>query len=415
MSEETRPDLASLKKMSSKPRGRRWLWPVVILLCLGAGGWYLVAGQDEAHVIYNTEPATRGDLTVTVIATGTVQPTTQVELSSELSGTLAAVNVDYNDTVTEGQILARLDDIKLRAAVTNAHAQLASARARLASAEATVNETAETLASSAELDKRGLNARLTFVAAQAAHQRAVAAVEIAKADVTLAEANLESQEADLEKAEIRSPISGVVLSRSAEKGQIVAATLNAPILFVLAEDLQRMELQVSVDEADIGRVDVGQQAVFTVDAYPGREFDATITSVRFAPDDTADVVSYTAVLSVDNDELLLRPGMTATATITVERLEDVLTVPMTALRYAPPVTASSDSGGRGLVGLIMPSRARNQRRGGGGDGSSLWVLRGGTPERVSVDSGAADGSRIVVRSDALSEGDAVITSQREAS
>ena len=403
------PDLAALARMPRRRRSLFWLWIVLILAVLGGAGWFLWGSRSETAIRYDTSPATRGDLSVTVVATGTVQPTTQVEISSELSGTLAAIEADYNDLVTEGQVLARLDSTKLTAPVSNAEAQLASARAQLASAEATATETADALDSAEALDRRGLNTRSVIVSARAAHGRAQAAVAMAKADVTLAEANLETQRADLEKAEIRSPINGIVLSRTAEKGQIVAATLNAPVLFTLAEDLTRMDLQVSVDEADIGRVKVGQEASFTVDAYPGRRFAAQITQLRYAPDDTEDVVTYTAVLSVENKDMLLRPGMTATATITVSRETDALLVPVAALRYAPPAQASSRSGG-GLIGLIMPARTSDS--GTRVDGSGVWVLRGGQPVRVAITAGASDGTNIVARSDDLKEGDEIILSQR---
>lgn len=407
-----RPDIARLARMPHRRR-QRWLWPVLAALLAGALVWYEWAGGGQADIIYDTAPVVTGDLEVTVIATGTVQPTTQVELSSELSGTLASVEVDYNDPVTEGQVLARLDDTKLRAAVTNAKAQLASARARLFSAEATVTETAEALASAEALDKRGLNTRQTTVAARAAHDRATAAVDMAEAEVTLAEANLAAQEADLDKAEIRSPINGIVLTRAAERGQIVAASLNAPILFTLAEDLRRMELRVSVDEADIGRVQVGQEASFTVDAFPGRRFEARITSLRYAPDEAASVVSYTAVLTFSNEDMLLRPGMTATATIVIARETGVKKVPLAALRYAPPVAASSERSGRGLLGLILPGRMGREGNAGRTDGSGLWVLKDGAPVRVRITPGANDGTDIAVSSDELSPGDEVILGQRE--
>jgi len=406
---QARPDLEKLTRQARR-RGRGWLWAILILAALGAGVWWWL-NRPADPVTYQTATVEKGTLTVTVVATGTVQPTTQVDISSELSGTLAAVEVDFNDTVAEGQVLAMLDDTKLRAAVTNAEAQLVSARAKLASAEATVTETAEALASAEELDRRGLNTRQTYIAAKAAHDRAVAAVDMARADVTLAEANLDSQKADLEKAVIRSPINGIVLGRAAEKGQIVAASLNAPVLFTLAEDLARMELQVAVDEADIGRVAVGQRATFTVDAYPGQSFEAQITSLRFAPDDTEDVVTYTAVLTVANDDLLLRPGMTATATIIVAEEPEALTVPTAALRYAPPATESASRSGSGLLGYIMPARPSRSGSAGRVDGSGVYVLRDGQPVRVKVTPGATDGSRIAVTSDALQEGDEVILSQ----
>lgn len=408
---DTRPDLARLARMPRRRRGR-WLWLVLLLAALGGGLYVWTARAPAAAVSYDTTPAETGTLTVTVTATGTVQPTTRVDISSELSGTLAAVEVDFNDEVTEGQVLARLDDTNLRARVTTAEAQLAAAAARLTQAEATATETAETWTSTQELDARGLAVRSTVVAAKAAHDRAMAAVEIAKADLQLAEAALAEARTDLAKAEIRSPITGIVLSRTAEKGQIVAATLNAPVLFTLAEDLARMELQVDIDEADIGRVAVGNEASFTVDAYPGQAFPARITQLRFAPEETEGVVTYKAVLSVQNDKRLLRPGMTATATVTVESLPDALLVPMAALRYAPPVADNDSRAGRGLIGYIMPRRPSSSRQ--KVDGSSLWVLRNGQPVKVAVTPGPSDGRVIAVTSEDLKPGDLVITDQREA-
>lgn len=404
---DIRPDLASL---SRQPRRRigRWLWLLVLVGALAAGGYFWASRGPAEAVAYDTFPVEKGTLTVTVIATGTVQPTTRVDLSSELSGTLAAVEVDFNDEVTEGQVLARLDDTNLRARLTTAEAQLDAAAARVVQAQATASEAVETWAATQELDARGLSKRDTVIAAKAANDRALAAVQIAEADLKLAEAALAEARTDLAKAEIRSPIAGIVLNRAAEKGQIVAATLNAPILFTLAGDLSRMDLQVAIDEADIGRVAVGNEASFTVDAYPGQTFPAQITQLRFAPEETDGVVTYKGVLTVENDKRLLRPGMTATATITVASAPDVLLVPVAALRFAPLVEEDSRSGG-GLIGYIMPRRPGGQRQ--KVDGSSLWVLRDGQPVRVAVTPGASDGKVIMVTSDELQEGDAVITGQ----
>ena len=406
-------DLAALLAAGARKRGRpRWIVGALLALALAAGGYWALSG-DEATVTYDTQPAERGSLRVTVTATGSVQPTTQVEISSELSGTLSAVEADFNDRVEVGQVLARLDDTKFRATLANAEAQLAAAEGRLAQAEASLREAEATWNSQQELDRRGISSRLTAVTAETARDRAAAAVDIARADLTLARANTELARADLEKTVLRSPVAGVVLDRTAEAGQIVASSLNAPVLFKLAEDLSRMELRVDIDEADIGRVAVDQSAEFGVDAHPGRSFPARITEVRYAPEETDGVVTYKAILSVDNTEGLLRPGMTATATITVSEEADALLVPNAALRYAPPVTEEASAGsGRGLLGLIMPRRPPS--RGAPASGRSVWVLQGGQPVEVAVTTGDTDGSRTVVTSDALKEGDAVITAQSEA-
>ncbi len=393
---------------------RRWAVPVaLLLLALAAGAWQF-GRSGTAATAYVTEPAFRAPLVVTVTATGTVQPTTQVAVSSELSGTLVAVEADYNDRVTVGQVLARLDDTKLRAQVANAEAALAAAKAGVTQAEATERETHENYIAQSALDQRGVSTRRDFVSYEALYNRAVAATLIARADLATAEANLSLQRADLAKSEIRSPINGVVLDRQAEEGQIVASSLNTPTLFTLAEDLTRMELRVDIDEADIGRVAVGNPATFTVDAYDGRSFPATITQVRFAPETTEGVVTYKAVLSVDNAELLLRPGMTATATITVAQIADALLVPNAALRYAPPVAVETASRGGGLLGLIIPRPPQGTAKPQATGEHSVWVLRDGTPVRARITPGDTDGQSTAILSGDLAEGDAVILEQTTA-
>ena len=405
------PSPADLQALIARKPRRRWPWLLAALLLAGLGWLYLDRQGGEAAVSYQTEPVTRGALSVTVTATGTVQPTTEVEVSSELSGTVAAVAVDFNSEVTVGQELARLDDTRFAAEVATASARLAGAEAALAQARASAREAAENRASQAALDKRGIITRLALVSAEALDERARAAVAMAEADLDLARANLDLAKRDLDKTVLRSPIEGVVLSRTAETGQIVAATLNAPVLFTLAENLEQMELQVDIDEADIGRIRVGQQASFTVDAFPGRVFPARIMQVRFAPEVTDGVVTYKAVLTVDNDDLLLRPGMTATATITVAEVADALIVPNAALRYAPPQAVEAAQRGGGLIGLIAPRPPGAGQAAGLADGRSIWVLRGGQPVQVAITLGETDGRFTTVSGEGLAEGDLAITDQ----
>jgi HlyD family secretion protein len=399
-----------------RPR-RRWLWALVILAVIaGVGAWAWGRWtQPSGSIRYETAEVTRGEIIVTVTATGSVQPTTQVDVSSELSGALAEVAVDFNDRVEVGQVLARLDDANLNDVVLTTRAQLQAAEASLKQAEAAAREAAANHESQTELDKRGQSTRLKMIASEVARDRALAVVDGAKAEVALAKARLSEAENELKKAAIRSPISGVVLNRAAEPGQIVAASLNAPVLFTLAEDLARMELRVDVDEADIGRVAVGNRADFTVDAFPGRSFPATITTVRYAPETTEGVVTYKAILSVDNSDGLLRPGMTATATIAVTVQEDALRVPNAALRYAPPQEAASDggSGGGGLIGMIMPRGSSSPPLTRGTSASqSIWVLRNGVPTEVPVQPGDSDGKLTAITAEGLAEGDKVIVDQR---
>lgn len=404
-------DLARL--LMARPRQQWRLWAIAGLVVLALGGaafWCLGGGNMAGEVSYITAPVSRGDLTVSVTATGTLQPTTRVDVSSELAGTLATVEVDFNDTVAVGQVLARLDTSKIAAQVANAEAQEASARARLVQAKATAAEVAETLLTQKTLSDRGLASRSNMVTVEANDARARAAVDMARADLTLAEANLALARADLETAVIRSPIDGVVLNRKAEAGQIVGPGLNDPVVFVLAENLRRMELLADVDEADIGQVEVGQNAEFTVDAFDNRDFAATITQVRYASEVTDEVVTYKAVLAVDNPDLRLRPGMTATATITVAEEADVLLVPNSALRWAPP-KAASGQGASGLAGLILPTPSSRNPAQAVGSGKSIWILRDGVPVEVAVTVGPTDGRNTMVAGEGLVEDDAAITDQ----
>lgn len=417
MTEHSSDETAKLLKSHARHRGGKWGIAGVGLAALGLASYLMFAGDaTDTATRYQTEAVRRGDLTVTVTATGTVQPTTEVEVSSAQSGTLETVEVDYNDDVEIGQVLARLDDTKFRAQVANAEAALARAKADVAQAEATAREASAIYESKKELDRRGVITQTDFVTYTANTERAKAALEAAQASLTLAQANLELANADLEDTVIRSPIKGVVLDRAYSAGQIVAASLSAPTLFTLAEDLTRMELLVDIDEADIGQVAVGNPASFTVDAYSGQSFPAVITQVRYAPEETDDVVTYKAVLQVDNAQKLLRPGMTATATITVATETDVLQVPNAALRYAPPqVAESSGSGSGGLIGMIMPKPTSQVGASSGSAGAkSVWLLREGQAVEVSVSVGASDGKYTIVSSPDLAEGDPVITDQSEA-
>lgn len=345
---------------------------------------------------YVTEPVTRGDLHVIVTATGSVQPTSQVEISSELSGTVRRVFVDYNSAVTAGETLAELDTDKFQASVDGSRAKLAAARAKVAEAEVTVRETAREFDRKASLANTQHGSRHDLDSAQAARDRAVAALAGAQADIAAAEAELALNESNLEKTRIRSPISGIVLERAVDPGQIVASSLQAPELFTIAEDLRRMEAQVDVDEADVGRVREGQSATFTVDAYPDRRFPAVIRDVRYASETDDGVVTYKAILIVDNDELLLRPGMTATADIAVQDVTDALLIPNAALRFSPPAPRAEPSGGFLRRLLPMPPPKAASRPEAGGPDRVVWVLRDGEPAAVRVKTGPSDGRRTAI-------------------
>lgn len=393
-------------------RRRRWLrrlsLAVLGLVLAGALAWWLARPADGG-IRWVAVPAERGTLTVIVTATGTVQPRRLVEVSSELSGIVREVFVDYNSRVEKGQVLARLDTARLEAAVASAEARREAARARVIEAEATLSEKARDLERKRELVARRVAPPSELDLAEAAHNRAVAALASAQADVAVAEAELRLAEINLEKASILAPIDGVVLQRNVDPGQTVAASLQAPRLFTIAEDLAQMEVQVDVDEADVGQVRPGQPATFTVDAFPDRKFPATIRDVRFASEIQAGVVTYKAILEVDNRELLLRPGMTATAEIAVQRVEDAVLVPNAALRFQPPAEEAAER--PGLLRAFMPMMPRFRqasRPEETGPERTLWVMRGERPEAVRVVIGPTDGRRTVVAS-GLEPGAKVVT------
>jgi HlyD family secretion protein len=413
---------AELQRLLGRPEGRvsrtRWWVAAVIALVVAAGAaWWLRARTDQASAPrYLTQPAAVGTLVVSVSATGSLQPTNKVDVGSELSGIVDQVFVDDNDRVKKGQLLARLDLAKLNDAVGRSRAVLASAEAQVLQARATLAEARANLArfrQVSELSGGKVPSRSEMDAAEAAHARAEASEAIARAAVVQAGATLRSDETNLAKAHIRSPIDGMVLTRKVEPGQTVAASFQAPVLFTIAEDLSKMELQVDVDEADVGQVRAGQEATFSVDAWPGRRYDAVITRVSFGSQVKENVVSYPTVLRVSNDDLSLRPGMTGTAEIVTLTREGVLLVPNAALRFSPPAQeAAPQKTNRSLVSMMMPRPPRQAQRApaaGANGAPRVWVLREGQPQPVDVKTGATDGRMTEITGGALEAGTPVIT------
>ena len=394
--EET-SDIAELLDSERPGAGRRWLFWIgaVALLSLIVAAAILLRSGSENGLRFKTAAVRRGDLAVRVTATGALEPLNQVEVGTEVSGTIETVAVDYNDRVTSGGVLARLDTDQLDARLRQSQAALALAEARVLDAQATVTETRNRLRRTSDLIAKKLVSPEELDTASAASARAGAALAVAKAQVAQAKAQVDSDQRAVEKAVIRSPIDGIVLERKVEPGQTVAASLQTPVLFTLAENLAQMELHVDVDEADVGQVKVGQEAEFTVDAYPERAFPARIEQVRFAPSTEEGVVTYETLLSVDNSDLLLRPGMTATAEILVERVDDALLVPNSALRFTPPEMEGPSRRSGGLVSLLLPrpphANKRSAEAGKARPEAQVWVLREGKPEPVAVKTGASDG------------------------
>jgi len=313
-------------------------------------------------------------------------------------------------------VLAMLDTQKLEAQVLQSEALLKAAEAKVLEGQATVAETDRELKRAADLQPKRAMSEHDLVAAQAAFKRAEAALANAKAQVAVARATLEFDRTNLSKAVIRSPINGVVLERKVEPGQTVAAAMQTPVLFTLAEDLTQMELHVDVDEADVGQVARGQSATFTVDAYPDRHFQARITEVRYASKTVDGVVTYEAVLSVDNSQLLLRPGMTATADITVRKLDDALLVPNAALRFAPPALAEAQpaSDRRGFLSRLVPHPPSPPARptetaGAKQQQQKVWTLRDQQLVAIPITVGATDGRMTEVVAGEIQPGLQVVT------
>jgi HlyD family secretion protein len=387
-------------------------------------------GSEEPN--YSTREVRKGDLTVTVSATGNLKPINQVDVGSEQSGLITNVYVDVNDRVSKGQVLAILDPSRLNDAVTQSSAQLLASQAGVAQAEAQEALARATLARQDEVFRLSggkVPSKTELDTARANFRQAQAQVRSAQAQVQVSRAQLSSAQFNLSRTRIVSPVNGVVLSRDIEPGQTVAASFNAPVLFTIAENLQQMEVEVSVDEADVGQVKDGQEATFTVDAFPGRHFPGRITRVNVgsnaastsssssstASSGTGNVVAYTAVLSVQNPDETLRPGMTATADIVTKQLQDVLLVPNSALRFNP-----QQAGGQrgGITSQIMPgprrfgNRATREVSFGAGSTQTAYVLgEDGKPKAVSVVVGDSDGNRTVITGGELKAGMKVITGQ----
>jgi HlyD family secretion protein len=396
-----------------------WFVIVVVAAVAVAAWWWQGRRNEAATPHYVTEPLARGRLVVTVTANGTLQPTNKVDIGSELSGTVARVNVDVNDLVKKGQVLAELDTEKLRDQVSRSTAALRVAEAKVRQVDATLADARgnlKRLQEVARLSGGKVPSQAELATAEATLARAEADLASAHAGVVDATAAQSSDQTNLRKASIRSPINGVVLSRSVDPGNAVAASLQAVTLFTLAEDLKQLKLDVNVDEADVGRVHEGQSARFTVSAYPNRDYPAKVTRVAFGSTIKDNVVTYVAELEVGNDDLSLRPGMTATAVITATERDNVLLVPNAALRFSPDSGTGAAASG-GIVSRLLPRMpSQGVRRAGvkAGAAQQIWVLQDGKPVAVPVMPGASDGRVTEVSGDALQAGMAVIVDQSKA-
>jgi HlyD family secretion protein len=419
----------ALALLSDPARLNWWTRPAVwisagLVILVGVGIYFWQEQQKtKAAPSYSTEAVIKGDLTLTVTANGTLQPTRSVNIGSELSGTVLRVLVDVNDIVKKGQVLVELDTAKLRDQIARSRAAVAAAEASVKLAVATVNEAKGNLArldEVARLSSGKVPSKAELDTGRATLERAIASELSARANVLSARATLSTDETNLSKASIRAPTDGVILTRTVDPGNAVAASLQAVTLFVVADDLHQLRLQVNVDEADVGSVKIGQQAHFTVSAYANRQYPASITRVAFGSTITENVVTYLTYLDVDNADLSLRPGMTATASIIADERHDVLLVPNTALRFTPSQTNKA-AGNTGIVASLMPRGRTRAPRKSAASGANIaaarlvWVLREGAAVSVNVIPGISNGKMTEITAGDLRVGMQVITDQRSAS
>jgi HlyD family secretion protein len=420
-----RPDATAILAETKSRRRRARAYQIIgigLVIAIGAGAffWRKNKTTKAKDVHYLTAVARVGDLKETVTATGTLKGLDSVDVGAQISGKIIKINVDFNDHVTVGQVIAEMDTAQLQSRVEQSKAQVNAADASLVLAKATQAQTKAQYLRSVDLSQKGLISSKDLDSAKADADRAGASITSATAQATLARASLKDAQTQLSYAVIRSPIDGIVLSRLVEPGQTVAASMSAPILFTLARDLTQLRLYVDVDEADVGKVKEGQDATFLVDAWNGHGFSSKVVSVHNLPTTGQTVVTYQAVLSVDNSERLLRPGMTATATITTDERKGVLLVPNAALRFSPPASAKATAGGIPFLGGSVPGAPRigggagTKTRGGkklitAADAQGLvYLLDQGTPKRTVVEIAGTDGERTEIKS-GLAAGAQVIT------
>jgi HlyD family secretion protein len=372
-----------------------------MLLSTGIAGIFILLSLcgRQSPSQWRTAAVEKGDLNVEVTASGTVNPHSLVAVGTQVSGTISRIFVDFNSPVKKGQLIALLDTTFLQAAVADASATLNKAQAQ----ETLTRRNAER---TKDLFDKGLSA-------QADLDQAAADYEAAKAAISSARAQLDRAKINLAYATIRSPITGVVVNRSVDVGQTVAASFNTPTLFTIADDLSKMQVQASIDEADIGQVKIGQQAAFTVDAYPDRSFSGTVTQVRLQPTTVQNVVTYTVMIDVNNPDLTLMPGMTANITVAVQQARDVLKVPLAALKFIPPgfqgkTGARRAGNGDSAAGIARrPDSAHAKDTARKKDRARIFILEDNKPKPVPVRTGLSNSGYVAVEGD-LREGQNVI-------
>ena len=354
---------------------------------------FFVFNNSNGKQKFVAEKITRGDIKSTVSSTGTVNAVTTVQVGTQVSGTIQKLFVDFNSPVKKGQLLAQIDPSILEAQVGQARANLLSARANLEKSQVMLRDTKTTLERNKTLYAKNFIAKSDLDTSETNYLSAIAQIKVAEAQVQQAQAALDSSAINLKYTKILSPVNGTVISRNIDIGQTVAASFQTPTLFTIAQDLTKMQIDTSVDEADIGNVKAGQKAAFTVDAYPESPFTGKVSVVRNAPITVSNVVTYNAVIVVDNTGLKLKPGMTANVSIETESRQSVLRIPNAALRFKPATSAATT----------------DQKGAKGPRGSGVWILENNQPKNVKITTGISDGNYTEVTTSELTEGQLIIT------
>ena len=365
---------------------------LIIIIVLGVV-FLLVFKNKDGKQKYVTEIITRGDIKSTVSATGTVNAVTTVQVGTQVSGTIQKLFVDYNSPVKKGQLLAQIDPAMFEAQAGQARANLLSAKASLEKSQVMLRDTKTTWDRNKILYAKNFISKSDLDTSETNYLSALAQIKVSEAQIAQVQAALDSASINLKYTKILSPVNGTVISRSIDVGQTVAASFQTPTLFTIAQDLTKMQIDTSVDEADIGKVKAGQKATFTVDAYPESPFNGKVSVVRNAPITVSNVVTYNAVIIVDNAGLKLKPGMTANVSIETESKQNVLRVPNAALRFKPATSAATP----------------NQKGAKGPKGPGVWILENNKPKNVKITTGISDGNFTELISNELTEGEQIIT------
>jgi HlyD family secretion protein len=395
-----------------------WLTSLLVVAAACVAAWRYHGAHQPPPVTYQTAALTRRHVVGRVTATGTLLATVTVTVGTQVSGRVQKLFVDYNSAVKKGQIVAKIDPLLFQAALEQARANYAAAQAALKSSRAQADLAQKQSAREQTLLKESLAAQQDVDTAESNARVTSAQVDVAAASLAQAQAQLHQAETNLSYTDIVSPIDGIVILRAVDVGQTVAASLQAPVLFTIAEDLRKMQVNTNVSEGDVGRLEQGMTAFFTVDAYPGTRFRGKISQIRNAATTVSNVVTYDAVIDVDNTDLRLRPGMTANATVIYADKRDVVAVPNAALRFRPPPEANVHK----PADSSEPHEPRHQRDPGSGSGENrwsegrgegrgektIWTMTAGAPVMVSVKTGLSDGSYTEVLNDEVKEGDLVI-------